>query len=124
MPGTRRIIVTKNTFVRPQPGEVIAFEDLVRSLRSWPAGLRFWHSYDSVVLLTYRLGFLRRPLLTCLVLKLVGRGPIWLTDESGRRSRVTLRLLWRCFRYWLQSRSLRRHVIAKCQAEIGELSAH
>lgn len=102
---------------------VLSFGELCRELRS-PRAWKHLFRYRSVRLHTPHLPALRRPFLTTLLIRLLGRGDCWLVDESGGERSVTPAYLARSLGRMMGDLASNRRTLRRLEQKVKELSAH
>jgi glycosyltransferase involved in cell wall biosynthesis len=124
MPTAEPVVVLKNTFAPWKgPGRSLKFEELTaglsprRLLRDGlpPAGPLRLH--------THRLGFLRRPFSTALLVRLLGRGLHAWGDDAGRSEPITWGHLARLAGDWWRDRWAAGPYLRAKLREIADLAA-
>jgi len=126
-----KIVILKSTTKPPKlhPNyAVITFEELKEWIRRG-SFLREIFRYQEAQLLTYRIEFIAKPLLTAILLRLLSRGACYFEDEGGRQQEITLgamrkppqgfaKLLWQFIRDLARKPAL----ISQVTREVKQLS--
>lgn len=115
----KSLVVVKNTFINPFHPPAREFDEVARSFLGAVAKLNLAKPCAHLTLYTFRLGFLRRPSETFLLLCLFARRTPCITDESGRTMRITPKVLYRRLLAFVADRIKRKSLLRSYEHEVA-----